>query len=78
MQDEFGKIISIERTELFSVSVQMGNSILIKYWVVLICLGLAVVTFIAFEQVRNNDFTGYDDNTGLYKANKPYRDRIDE
>ena len=38
----------------------MNKQILNKYRTILICLGLAVVTFIAFEQVRNNDFV-YDD-----------------
>ena len=41
----------------------MGNPRLVKYRTPLICLALAVATFIAFEQVRNNDFVSYDDES---------------
>ena len=37
--------------------------------VVLIYLALAVLTFVAFEQVRNNDFISYDDS--VYITNNP-------
>ncbi len=37
--------------------VRVGN----KIYIVLICVGLALATFVAFEQVRNNDFVNYDD-----------------
>ena len=47
----------------------MGNPLLTKYRVVLICLALAVLTFVAFEQVRNNDFIIYDDSS--YITNNP-------
>ena len=40
----------------------MNKQILLKYRVVLICLGLAVMTFAAFEGVRHNDFINFDDN----------------
>jgi len=40
----------------------MGNPGLVKYRTPLICLALAVATFIAFEQVRNYDFVSYDDD----------------
>ena len=41
----------------------MGNPRLVKYRTPLICLALAVATFIAFEQVRNYDFVSYDDKS---------------
>jgi len=34
-----------------------------KAQILLIYIALAMVTIIAFEQVRNNDFTNYDDST---------------
>ena len=39
----------------------MNKQILIKYPVPFICLGLSLLTFAGFEQVRNNDFISYDD-----------------
>ena len=48
----------------------MNKQILNKYQVFLICVGLAVLTFIAFEQVRNNDFISYDDN--IYITDNPH------
>ena len=48
----------------------MNKQILTKYRVVLICLALAVVTFIAFEQVRHNGFVNYDDNKYYSKERK--------
>ena len=41
-----------------------------KYWVVLIFAALALVTFIAFEQVRHNDFVDLDDN--VYVTGEPH------
>ena len=47
----------------------MNQHILVKYRVALISLVLAAVTFIAFEQVRNNEFV-YDDDQ--YIVNNPH------
>ncbi len=48
----------------------MNKEILTKYRVVLICLGLAVVTFAAFEGLRHNDFINFDD--GSYITENPH------
>lgn len=45
----------------------MKNKGLIKYRVVFICLALAVVTFVAFEQVRNFGFVDFDDGKYVYE-----------
>lgn len=47
----------------------MNKQILLKYRVVFICLGLAVTTLIAFEQVRQNEFVDYDDD--VYVTENP-------
>ncbi|HIJ69765.1 MAG TPA: tetratricopeptide repeat protein [Planctomycetes bacterium] len=39
--------------------IRAGN----KLYITLICAGLVLVTFVAFEQVRNNQFVNYDDGT---------------
>jgi hypothetical protein len=39
--------------------IRVGN----KLYIALICAGLALVTFVAFEQVRHNQFVNYDDGT---------------
>ena len=39
--------------------IRVGN----KLYIALICVGLALATFLAFEQVRHNQFVNYDDGT---------------
>ncbi len=39
--------------------IRVGN----KLYIALICVGLALATFVAFEQVRHNQFVNYDDGT---------------
>ena len=39
----------------------MSEPKLVKYRVPLICFVLTIITLVAFEQVRRNDFVSYDD-----------------
>ena len=50
----------------------MNQQILVKYRVALISLALAAVTFMAFEQVRNNDFVNLDDGVYIYQNPNVY------
>ena len=50
----------------------MNKHILVKYCVALISLVLVAVTFMAFEQVRNNEFVNFDDGVYVYENPNVY------